>query len=131
MWNRTIFAFFWFLVFSFPLLAQTQDDLFNGDILHEVRIYIDPRDYATLKETNFICPAQDLEALAGELVSSLPRVECWFAIEFHWIFKGSDITTAQVAVKSRGQGSRSNIKPSFRVEFNRYESQNNFLGLQN
>ena len=131
MRNRTIFAFFWLLAFSSPSLAQTQDDFFNGDILHEVRIYIDPEDYATLKQTNFICPVQENQALAGERISNWPRVECWFAIEFHWMFKGRDITTGQVAIKSRGQGSRSSIKPSFRVEFNRYESQNNFLGLQN
>jgi spore coat protein CotH len=126
-----IFALFWILAFSFQSFAQTTDDLFNGDVLHEIRIYIDPRDYATLKETNFICPEQDLRALAGERVSVLPRIECWFAIEFHWMFKGRDITIPQVAVKSRGKGSRSNIKPSFKIEFNRYESQNTFLGLRN
>ena len=131
MRNRTIFALSWFLAFSFQSFAQTQDDLFNGDILHEVRIYIGPRDYATLKQTNFICPEQDLRAQAGERISTLPRIECWFAIEFHWVFKGKDITTSQVAAKSRGQGSRSSIKPSFKIDFTRYESQNNFLGLQN
>jgi spore coat protein CotH len=68
--------------------------------------------------------------LAGERVSTLPRIECWFAVEFHWMFKGRDVTMPQVAAKSRGKGSRSNIKPSFKIEFNRYESQNNFLGLK-
>ena len=125
-----ILALFWILAFSFHSFAQTSDDLFNGDILHEVRIYIDPRDYATLKETNFICPLQDLEALAGKRISALPRIECWFPVEFHWMFKGRDITTPQVAVSSHGKGSRSNIKPSFKIEFSRYESQNNFLGLK-
>ena len=125
-----ILALFWILAFSFQSLAQTSDDLFNGDILHEVRIYIDPRDYATLKETNFVCPLQDLEALAGKRISALPRIECWFPVEFHWMFKGRDITTPQVAVSSHGKGSRSDIKPSFKIEFSRYESQNNFLGLK-
>src|SRR5438093_11837954 len=125
-----ILALFWILAFSFHSFAQTSDDLFNGDILHKVRIYIDPRDYATFKETNFICPLQDLEALAGKRISALPRIECWFPVEFHWMFKGRDITTPQVAVSSHGKGSRSNIKPSFKIEFSRYESQNNFLGLK-
>ena len=125
-----IFALFWILGFSFPSAAQTSDDFFNGDILQEVRIYIAPRDFATFKQTNFICPMQDLEALAGQVVSSLPRIECWFAVEFHWIFNGRDVTIPQVAVSSHGKGSRSNIKPSFKIEFSRYESQNTFLGLK-
>src|SRR5437773_11728653 len=124
-----IFALFWILTFSFASFAQTTDDFFNGDILQEIRIYIAPADYATLKETNFICKDQDQKALAGERISVLPRIECWFAAEFHWKFKGRDITIPQVAVKSRGNGSRSNIKPSLKVEFNRYENRNNFLGM--
>src|SRR6266566_4771708 len=85
-----ILALFWILAFSFHSFAQTSDDLFNGDVLHEVRIYIDPRDYATFKETNFICPLQDLEALAGKRISALPRIECWFPVEFHWMFKARE-----------------------------------------
>jgi spore coat protein CotH len=110
--------------------AQTSDDLFNEDILHEIRIYIAPEDYATLKETNFICPAQELNALRGEQVSNLPRVECHFPIEFHWIFNGRDITGPQVALSSHGRTSRSNGKPSFGIQFDRYESRNTFLGLR-
>ena len=125
-----IFALSWILAFSFQSFAQTSDDLFNGDILHEVRIYIHPQDLATLRQTLDICPLQDLGALAGERISTLPPIECWFAIEFHWIFKGRDITTPQVGARSRGQGSRSPIKPSFKIEFNRFESRNNFLGLE-
>ncbi|HYR82558.1 MAG TPA: CotH kinase family protein [Terriglobia bacterium] len=126
-----IFALFCVLGFSFPSAAQTSDDFFNGDILHEVRIFIAPRDYATLKQTNFICPAQDYEALSGKVISDFPRIECWFAVEFHWKFNGRDITIPQGAISSHGKGSRSNIKPSFKIEFSRYESQNTFLGLKN
>src|SRR5262245_50084530 len=125
-----IIASFWILIFPFQSSAQTSDDLFNGDILHEVRLYINPADYATLKQTNFICPAQDLEALAGETVSALPRIECHFPVEFHWIFNGKDITGPQVGLSSHGVGSRSNIKPSFKIDFSRYASQNTVLGLR-
>ncbi|PYS56199.1 MAG: hypothetical protein DMG13_00615 [Acidobacteria bacterium] len=125
-----IFALFWILLLPFQSNAQTSDDLFNGDILQEIRIYIAPQDYATFKQTNFICARQDLEALAGDRISTLPRIVCDFAIEFHWTFQGRDITLPQVSVKSHGKGSRSNIKPSFKIEFNRYESQNTFLGLR-
>jgi spore coat protein CotH len=125
-----ILPLFWILAFSYSSFGQTLDDLFNGDILHEVRIYIQPQDLATLRQNVDICPDQDLRALKGEIVSVLPRIECWFAIEFHWIFNGRDITLPQVAARSRGKGSRSPIKPSFKIEFDRFESRNTFLGLK-
>ena len=128
--NLFILVLIWISVFSFPSFAQSSDDLFNGDILHEVRIYIHPQDLATLKQNIDICPEQDLRALKGELVSVLPRIECWFATEFHWIFNGRDITVPQAGVRSRGKGSRSPIKPSLKIEFDRFEGRNNFLGLK-
>src|SRR5215467_11772912 len=133
MRNRMVILFFlcagcfnW----SSQSFAQTQDDLFNGDILHEMRIYIAPQDFETFKQTNFECEDQELEGLAGEIVSPLPRVICWFPIEFHWKFNGRDITLPQVGVESHGKGSRSNIKPSFKIDFSRYESRLTFLGLR-
>jgi spore coat protein CotH len=127
---QLVFVLFWVLVFSFTSFAQTSDDLFDGAILHEIRIYIAPQDYATFHQTNFICRDQELAALAGAQISELPRIICDFAVEFHWKFQGRDITTPEVAIKSHGKGSRSNIKPSFKIEFNHYESQNLFLGLR-
>ena len=125
-----IFASFSTLLFTSQSFAQTSDDLFNEDVLHEIWIYIAPEDYATFKQTNFLCAEQELRALSGEEVSTLPRVECHFPIEFHWIFNGIDVTGPDAAVSSHGQGSRSNIKPSFGVQFDRYESRNTFLGLR-
>src|SRR5438445_2018010 len=118
------------LTFCSQAFAQTQDDLFNGDILHEIRLYIAPEDYVTFKETNFTCQTQELEALAGAVISPLPRVICHFPVEFHWKFNGIDITLPQAAIESHGKGSRSNFKPSFKIDFSRYESRNNFLGLR-
>jgi spore coat protein CotH len=112
------------------LFAQTQDDLFNGDIFHEVRLYMAPQDLDTFKQTNFECQKQEIAALAGEFVSPLPRIICWFPVEFHWKFNGMDVTLPQVAIESHGRGSRSNIKPSFKIDFSRYESRLNFLGLR-
>ena len=115
---------------SSRLLAQTQDDLFNGDILHEVRLYMAPQDLDTFKQTNFECQRQETAALAGEFVSPLPRIICWFPVEFHWKFNGRDITLPEVGIESHGRGSRNNIKPSFKIDFSRYESRLNFLGLR-
>jgi len=36
----------------------------------------------------------------------------------------------QAAIESHGKGSRSNFKASFKIDFSRYESRNNFLGLR-
>src|SRR5213596_2755201 len=118
------------LTFCSQAFAQTQDDLFNGDILHEIRLYTAPEDYETFKETNFTCQAQELEALAGEVISPLPRVICWFPVEFHWKFNGADVTLPQAGIESHGKGSRNNYKPSFKIDFSRYESRNTFLGLR-
>jgi spore coat protein CotH len=124
-----ILASFGILSFSSHLFAQTQDDLFNGDILHEVRLYMAPQDLDTFKQTNVECQSQAVETLAGEHISPLPRVICWFPVEFHWKFNGQDITLPEVGIESHGRGSRSNIKPSFKIDFSRYESRLNFLGL--
>jgi spore coat protein CotH len=126
-----VFVSFLILAVSPQSFSQTSDDLFNGDVLHEIRIYIDPTDWNTFHVTNFTCEDQDIEALEGQVISPLLRIECHFPIEFHWFFNGQDITGPQVAISSHGKGSRSNIKPSFKIEFSRYESRNTFLGLNN
>src|SRR5215471_5460728 len=116
--------------FSTLAFSQTRDDLFNGDILHEIRLYINPSDWGTFHYTNFTCMNQEMDALEGTYILPVPRVECHFAVEFHWIFQGKDITLPDVDISSHGKGSRSNIKPSFKIDFSRYESQMNFLGLK-
>jgi hypothetical protein len=96
---------------TLPSLAQTSGDLFDGNVLQEIRIYINPFDWANLQRHYLD--------------------DTYYAIEFHWIFNGRDLVTPQVAMRSRGLGSRSPIKPSLKVEFSRYESRYNFVGLQN
>src|SRR4030095_6994932 len=101
-------------VLTFPVraLAQTEADFFSPDKLQEIRLYIRPADWALLKK-NFLD-------------------NTYYACEWHWIFNGKDVTVAgEVAIRSRGLGSRSGIKPSLKVEFDRYESKQSFLGLKN
>src|SRR5262245_50910396 len=110
--RKTIVSIFLFAtLFPKPAFSQTSDDLFNGNALQEVRIYINPYDWDDLR-------AHFLE-------------DTYYAIEFHWIFNGRDIASPQVAMRSRGLGSRTPIKPSLKIEFSRYESQYRFAGLQN
>src|ERR1051326_5816533 len=91
------------LVFAGNLSAQTTDDLFNGNVLHEIRLTVNPKDWAQLK-TDYLG-------------------NTYFAADFHWNFNGRDIYIPGVAIRQRGQGSRSPVKPSIRVEFDRFESQ--------
>src|SRR5882672_11100882 len=68
------------------VFAQTTDDLFNGNILHEIRIVVHPRDWATLKQ----------DYLGNNV----------YAADFHWLYNGRDVYEPGVSVRSRGQGSR-------------------------
>jgi spore coat protein CotH len=90
--------------------AQTPSDLFDPNKLHEVRLEVHPKDWALLKQ-NFLDNTR-------------------YACEFRWNFNGQDVSTPEIAVRSRGQGSRSGIKPSLQVEFNYYDSKQTFLGLK-
>jgi spore coat protein CotH len=134
MRNRNVYFLFAVvaLLAGFPRVsfAQTQDDLFNGDVLHEIRLYMNQTDWDTFHYTNFICEQQDIDALEGTYISPLPRIECHFPVEFHWKFQGRDITLPNVDIESHGKGSRSNVKPSFKIDFSRYESRLTFLGLR-
>jgi len=100
-----------FLIVPIWANGQTENDFFNTDKLQEIRIEIRPQDWALLKK-NYLD-------------------NTYYACEFHWIFNGKDIETPEVAIRSRGQGSRSGVKPSLKVEFDRYESTQTFLGLKN
>jgi spore coat protein CotH len=96
-------------VICLPASAQTASDLFNPDVLHEIRISIHPVDWQNLKihfNENTHYPA-----------------------DFHWIYQGRDIVAQQVSVRSRGLGSRSGVKPGLTVDFGRFTDRT-FLGLK-
>src|SRR5207302_4371954 len=99
------------VVFPFQGLAQTAADFFDTNTLQEIRLEIHPNDWALLKQ-NFLD-------------------NTFYACDFHWIYKGKDITLPEIAIRSRGQASRSGVKPSLKIEFDRYESKQSFLGLKN
>ena len=90
--------------------AQTQDDFFNDNVLHEIRLVMNPTDWQTLK------------------VKFLDNT--YYPGEFHWRFQGRDIVVEDIGLRSRGTGSRSSVKPSFRVDFNRFAPDQEFLGLK-
>lgn len=85
--------------------AQTLDDLFHPDTLHEIRLWINTRDLADLR-------ANYLE-------------NRHYPADLQW----GDLRLRNVAVRVRGGGSRSATKPGLKVEFNWYTSGQTLLGL--
>src|SRR5262245_19540882 len=86
--------------------AQTQTDLFDDTVMHEIRLEMKPSDWTTLKQDyadNSYYPAN---------------------------FKWRNVLVEDIGIRSRGTGSRSPIKPSLRVDFDRYEDTQKFLGLK-
>ncbi len=86
--------------------AQLQEDFFNDTTLQEVRLVVNSRDWQTLK------------ALADE--------NTYYPADMTW--KG--VTVRNIGIRSRGSGTRNGIKPGLRVDFNRYLTNQEFLGLK-
>jgi len=87
-------------------VAQTGDDLFDASVVHEVRLFMNTRDLAELRarfEENTHYPA-DL------------------------VWRGERVRN--VAVRSRGLGSRNPIKLGLAVDFDYYTTGQRFLGLR-
>jgi len=85
--------------------AQTQDEFFSADALHEVRLTLSGRDWQALKDR--------------------PEDNTYYAADLQW--KG--IVLRNVGIRSRGHVTRNGLKPGLRVDMNRYLSEQRFLGL--
>lgn len=89
-----------------PARAQTADDLFGGDTLHDIRLSLHSADWAKLKA----------EFLANT----------YYPADLEW----RGVTVRNIGIRSRGLGTRNGIKPGLRVDMNRYASGQRFLGLR-
>ena len=101
---QLLLGVFLFLALIMPGRAQDSRDLFDGSVLEELRLYIHPNDWAQLR-------AHYLE-------------NTWYLSDVYW----RGLTATNIAVRSRGLGSRSSVKPGLTLQFNRYVDQR-FLGL--
>ena len=93
------------------LTAQTSADLFDDSVVHEIRFTMNPADWQTLKN--------NIQADTNYKVTG-----------FQWT--GANNLTAgssNLAIHSRGHGSRDARKPGLHVSFNTYVSTQTFLGL--
>jgi spore coat protein CotH len=94
------------LLVAVPASAQTADDLFNGQVLQRVDLLLHSADWAKLQE-NFL-------------------ENDYYPADLTW----NGQTVRNVGIRSRGTGSRSRRKPGLRVDFDRYASDQTFLGLK-
>ena len=86
--------------------AQSIDDLFSGDAVQDVHLFINSKDVALLR-ANY-------------------NDNTFYAADFLW--RGTRIRN--VAVRVRGFGSRTPIKPGLHLDFDHYTTGQQFLGLK-
>jgi hypothetical protein len=86
--------------------TPSTDDFFSGSVLHDVRLEINSKDWQTLKD-NY---------LSNE----------YYPCDFRW----NGQVVRNVGIRSRGNSSRSDFKPGLRVDFDRYSTNQQFLGLK-
>ena len=89
-----------------PAGAQTADDFFSGEALHQIRFEMNAADWSRLK-ANF-------------------AENTYYPANMTW----RNQTVENAGIRSRGRGSRSGEKPGLRVDFDRYELTQEFLGLK-
>lgn len=94
------------LVLARPVRAQTIADLFDDNVLQEIRVTMSPADWQSLHE---------------KYLDST-----YYPCHFEW----RSISLDNVGVRSRGSGTRNPIKPSFGFDFSRYASSQRFLTLK-
>src|SRR5262245_48233861 len=87
-------------------VADPADRFFDDTVLHDIRLTCNSRDWESLKQhylddTYYIC-------------------------DFRW----NDQIVRNIGIRSRGTGSRSGVKPGLRVDFDRYTTDQKFLGLK-
>ena len=86
--------------------AQTADDLFNAQTLHDIRLFINTRELGLLREHHLD--------------------NTYYTADLLW----RNLRVRNVGVRSRGVASRSGTKPALRVDFDRYTTGQRFVGLR-
>ena len=104
--NRALALAILLLSAATPAAAQTQAELFDDTRLHTVEIVMHSRDWSDL-QTNF-------------------RSNDQYPCDVIW----NGVRMRNVAVRSRGNGSRYQAKPGLELSFDHYATQQRFLGLQ-
>ncbi len=106
MFRRILLAATVVLGVSASASAQTSDDFFNPNQLQRIEIWLNDADWAKLKAAF--------------------QENTYYPADVTW----NGTTVRNVGIRSRGLGSRSSTKPGLRVDFDRYSSGQQFLGLK-
>jgi len=89
-----------------PVPADPTAPFFDDSVVQEIHVAINSKDWNTLK-VNYL-------------------LNDYYPCDLKW----GAITVRNVGIRSRGTGSRSGIKPGLRVDFDRYTTNQTFLGLK-
>ena len=89
-----------------PARAQSPDEFFDDSVVHDIRLSLNSKDWAALKQ-NF-------------------RENIYYPATLQW----RDVTVSNVGIRSRGLGSRSGTKPGLRVDMDKYNVDQTFVGLK-
>jgi len=93
------------LTFSCGIWAQNANQLFDDTVLHDVHLYVHPVDWQTLIDNFWL--------------------NTYYPAEMSW----RGLNVSNIGIRARGGGSRNPRKPGLKVDFNRYDSNQRFLGL--
>ena len=88
-----------------PAAAQTADEVFDAQVLHEMRLLINSKDLQLLR-ANF-------------------TANTYYPADLTW---GAQ-RVRNIGVRSRGAGSRNGVKLGLRIDFDRYTTDQRFAGL--
>ena len=94
------------LTWSTAAYGQSSGDLFNGDVLQEIRLEINPTDWEALKAN--------------------PGSDTYYPGNLKW----RGLVVENVGVRQRGASTRNRTKPGLRIDFNRYGKDREFHGLK-
>lgn len=86
--------------------AQSMDEFFDDGTVHEIRLTLNSKDWSALKQ-NF-------------------KENIYYPTALEW----RGVNVSNVGIRSRGLGSRSGTKPGLRVDIDRYNVDQTFLGLK-
>jgi spore coat protein H len=106
MANRLLALVFVMLGSATGAAAQTTDEFFNPDVLQRVDLWLNSSDWSKLRQSF--------------------QENTYYPADLTW----NGQTVRNVGIRSRGLGSRSSTKPGLRVDFDRYNTGQQFLGLK-
>ena len=86
--------------------AQSMEEFFDDGTVHEIRLTLNSKDWSALKQ-NF-------------------KENIYYPTALQW----RGVNVSNVGIRSRGLGSRSGTKPGLRVDMDRYNANQTFLGLK-